>query len=230
VDETQQTLAEQLAEAARALVDAGDVYPTLQRMLELAVETVAGCDHAGISLVVGDHIATPAQSDQIPAYIDLIRSEIGEGFNRDALRAHEAFASGELAGDQRHTRFSSEVVARTGVRSMLSLRLFVDENTLGALNLYANAPGAFDEDARSVASIFATHAALALDIAQQRQTLTETSDGEDVEVIAQAKGLIMERDGVNETVALAWLRDASHPGRHGVSDVAEQVVARELER
>ena len=49
-----------------------------------------------------------------------------------------------------------------GIESMLAFRLFVCEETLGALDLYSRQRGAFDESARAFGTVFAAHAALAL--------------------------------------------------------------------
>ena len=51
---------------------------------------------------------------------------------------------------------------------MLSFRLFVEEDTLGALNLYSRRVDAFDESARAVGAILAAHAAIALTTARTR--------------------------------------------------------------
>lgn len=230
MDEEQDTLAEQLAGVARELIAAGDVPGTLQRIIDLAVETIEGCDHAGISLVVGDHIETPAQSDEVPARIDRIQLDAGEGPYQDVIREHEVFATGDLAQEQRWRRFASQVVERTGVHSVLALRLFIAEDTLGSLNLYADTVDAFDADDRNVAAIFAAHAAVALSTAQQRQRLHETSQSSDVDVIGKAKGLIMAHQDVDEATALETLRDVANRTNRKLREVADQVVERERER
>lgn len=46
---------------------------TLQKMVDLAVATVAGCDHAGVSIVQGGGFATPAASSDVPIQVDRIQ-------------------------------------------------------------------------------------------------------------------------------------------------------------
>jgi GAF domain-containing protein len=224
------TLPEQLARVARELADAGDVHETLQRIVELAVDTIEGCEHAGISLVVGDRIETSAQSDPIPAVIDRMQSDLGEGPYRDAIRDHEVFATGDLAREQRWSRFSTEVVARTGVRTMLAMRLFTDRDTLGSLNLYATAVDAFDVDGRSVASIVAAHAAVALRAAQQQQRLEAATQSDDVDVIGAAKGLLMVHQEIDEDDVLDQMLATARRTRHTLREVADEIVAREQQR
>ena len=221
------TLSEQLATVARELADAGDVHETLQRLVELAVETIESCEHAGISLVVGDHIETPAQSDPVPAAIDQLQVGFGEGPYRDAIRDHEVFATGDLAREERWSRFSAEVVERTGVRSMLAMRLFAEQDTMGSLNLYATTIGAFDDNAHSVASIFAAHASVALRAAQQHQQLQEATDSHDVDVIGMAKGLLMAHQGIDEDAAIKQMHETAHRSSRDLRQVADDIVARQ---
>jgi len=220
------TLSEQLADVARELAEAGDVHETLQRLVELAVQTIESCEHAGVSLVVGDHVETPAQSDPVPAAIDRIQVGAGEGPYRDAIRDHEVFATGDLAREERWSRFSAEVVEHTGVRSMLAMRLFADQETMGSLNLYATTVDAFDDDAHSVASIFAAHAAVALRAAQQQQRLEEATESHDVDVIGKAKGLLMAHQEIDEDAAVEQMREMAHALDRDLREVADDIVAR----
>jgi len=215
-------LAEELAAVARDLLGAGDLDATLQRIVELAVQTVDGADHAGISLVVAKHIETPAQNDQTPQAIDELQNDVGEGPCLDAIREHEVFETGDFTTESRWPRFSTEVVKRTGVRSALSTRLYSREQTLGALNLYGQARDAFDDEDRSIAAIFAAHAAVALRAAQQHQQLVEAVATRDI--IGQAKGILMARQGVDDAAAFEILRDGSNRMHRKLRDVARRVV------
>lgn len=217
-------LAAQLAEVARELMDAGDLPATLQRMVELAVETIEGCDHAGISLTVGAETSTSAQSDDVPGRIDLIPTDGDDGSYRDAVREHDLFSSGDLAREERWQRFFAEVVASTPVRSLLAMRLFVEGDTLGTLNLYAGSVDAFDDEDREVAAIFAAHAAIALQTAQREEQLAEEVDGDDVDVVARAKGLVMGERGVDEQTAQDALEGAADRTDRTVREVAEDTV------
>lgn len=223
-------LAEQLAEVARELADADDVSATLQRIVELAVETIEGCDHAGISLTVGQETTTSAQSDEVPGRIDRIPIHLDEGSFRDAVRDHELFASGDLMAEERWQRFFAEVVASTPVRSILAVRLFVDGDTLGTLNLYAGSVDAFDDEDREVATVFAAHAAIALQAAQREDRLSEEAVGDDVDVIARAKGLVMGERAVDEQTAQDALNSAADSTDRTVREVADELIANEDER
>ncbi|UVI37945.1 GAF domain-containing protein [Brevibacterium spongiae] len=67
-------------------------------------------------------------------------------------------------------RFASSAVSE-GVRSMLAFQLFVEVDSLGALNLYSKTPRAFDQESEDIGSGVAAHASLALANAQKQGQL-----------------------------------------------------------
>jgi serine phosphatase RsbU (regulator of sigma subunit) len=180
---TRRDVAQAFADVARALQAEQTAYQTMQKIVALAPGSIEGCDHAGISLVVGQRIFTPAASDPIPVAVDQIQYITGEGPCLDAIRHHEVFVTDDLTAEVRWPHFSARAAAETGVRSMLSFRLFVEQDTLGSLNLYSRAPRAFGIDSHATGGVFAAHAAVALaaaqehDVAQRlQQDLTSSQD------------------------------------------------------
>jgi serine phosphatase RsbU (regulator of sigma subunit)/putative methionine-R-sulfoxide reductase with GAF domain len=164
---TEGDTAQAFAEVARVLQAQDGAQATLQKVVDLAPGVIEGCDHAGISLVVGQRVHTPAASDEVPATVDRIQYETGQGPCLDAIRHHEVFATDDLAEEARWSAFSARATAETGVRSLLSFRLFTEEDTLGALNLYSRAPSAFTATSRASGAVFAAHAAIALTAARE---------------------------------------------------------------
>ncbi|MGI9119771.1 MAG: GAF and ANTAR domain-containing protein [Acidimicrobiales bacterium] len=223
-DDAEPDLAATFASVARELrAEAPSVQATLERMVRLAVETIEGCDHAGISYVEGRRITTPAASDEIPGKVDAIQYEVDEGPCLDAIREHEMFQTDDLTLERRWPRFSQRVVRETGVVSMLSFRLFVDEDTLGGLNLHSKKKAAFDADDRAVGSVFAAHAAIALSAAVKQQQLEEAVQTRDV--IGQAKGILMARQSLTAEQAFDILRRASQRLNIKLKEVADRVAA-----
>lgn len=215
--------AEAFADVARSLFGQEDVQQTLQRIVDLAVETIDGCDHAGISFIRGKKGFTPAASDSIAGQVDAIQYEVDEGPCLSAIRDHDVFRTGDLGEEPRWPRFSARAKRETGVTSMLSLRLFIAGDTLGALNLYSESTDAFDDQALAVGSVFAAHAALALSMALHTEQMEEALQSRDV--IGQAKGMLMAREGVDAQEAFAMLKRASQRLNIKLRDVAAQVVS-----
>ena len=60
------------AEIARTLFSDRTVRGTLQRIVDFAVETVDGCDAAGISLLAGAEVSTPVWSSSRSAMASIL--------------------------------------------------------------------------------------------------------------------------------------------------------------
>jgi len=149
-------LAEAFADIARQLQAEGTSETTRDRVTRAAVATVDGCDHAAISIIRRrGGIESVSATDDIPSRVDAIQYDVGEGPCLEAMSEHEAFAIDDLAADERWPAFSWRTVEETGVRSMLSFRLFVQGDTIGSLNLYSRCPAVFDEHARQCRVVIA---------------------------------------------------------------------------
>ena len=214
--------AEVFAEVARSLLAQEDVQHTLQKIVDLAVETLDGCDCAGITFLKGRQFSTPAASSDVPRAVDAIQYETVEGPCLDAIREHEVFRTGDLGHEGRWPKFSARAQKETGVRSMVCFRLFVNGDTLGALNLYSRSIDAFDDQAVAVGSVFAAHAAVALSTALHDEQLEEALQSRDL--IGQAKGILMAREHVNADEAFDMLRRASQRVNKKLRDIAREIA------
>jgi GAF domain-containing protein len=214
-------VAETFAEVARALV-AEDQQGMLTRIVLLAVDALDACEFAGVSIVEKDRITSPASSNDVPRTLDRIQSETGEGPCIDAIKEHEVFQTGDLPGEERWPRFATRAHEETGVRSILSLRLFVEQDTMGALNLYSTTPSAFDETDVALGSVFAAHAAVAMISARRQENLEQKAATRDV--IGRAQGILMAREHVTEQQALDMLRRASQRLNVKLRDVAAVIT------
>lgn len=215
-------LAQIFSDIARVLQADRSVAQTLERIVELAVQTIDGCDWAGHSYIQGARITTPVATDDIPRQVDRIQQEVNEGPCLDSIRTHATYRTGDLAAETRWPLFATRTVAETGVRSVLSFRLFIDETTLGALNLYSGRTDAFDDDDVAVGTVFAAHAALALSSAVHEEQLAKALEGRDV--IGQAKGILMAREGVTADGAFDILRRGSQRLNIKLRELAEQMT------
>ncbi|MDQ1384282.1 MAG: hypothetical protein QOG65_1661, partial [Actinomycetota bacterium] len=73
------------AEIARSLAGEPDVARTLQRIVDLAVETIDGCEGAGLLIVSRGQILAGSWSDEAVHAIEQLEYEIGEGPCVDAI-------------------------------------------------------------------------------------------------------------------------------------------------
>ncbi len=215
-------LAEALASVARALLAEETLEGTLDRIAVLAVETIDGCDHAGVTLIEGKKVSTPGANSDVPVRADAIQYEVGEGPCLDAIKDHAILHVEDLRAEKRWPRFSARAAEEAGVRSVMCFRLFAQEDTMGALNLYSREVGAFGSETEEIGSLFAAHAAVALSGAREKQHLEQALRSRDV--IGQAKGILMAREHVSEDEAFDMLRRASQRLNVKLRDVAERVA------
>lgn len=219
-------LAKTFAEAARALQAEDDVDATLTKLVHLAVKTLDACQHAGISLIKRRHITSGPRTDNIPARMDDLQTELGEGPCLDAIHEEETFVTGRLSQEGRWPDFSRRAHTETGVESILSPRLFVEEDTMGALNLYSKQPDAFGEDDIVIASVFAAHGAVAMANARREGGLQKAFDSR--VVIEQAKGKIAGEQGLSMDDAFDLLRHHARSNNALIHAVARDIVESRL--
>jgi GAF domain-containing protein len=123
--------------------------------------------------------------------------------------------------EQRWPQYSAALV-EIGVLSGLSFKLYSSDRTAGALNLFAFKPNAFDAEAETIGAVLAAHAAAAILASRQEQQLESALSTRDR--IGQAKGIIMERYGVDDLRAFDLLRRLSQDSNTKLIDIAQQVI------
>ncbi|MDP8976757.1 MAG: GAF and ANTAR domain-containing protein [Actinomycetota bacterium] len=144
--------------------------------------------------------------------------QFGEGPCVSAIWDQETSESDDLTQEGRWPKWAPRAV-EVGAASLVSFRLFVEQDTLGALNLYAGRPRAFDEVDRETGVIFASHAAVALSGARRKERM----DG--AIVAAKAVGMLMGRRGITSEQAMDVLRRAALQTNSKLSEVAERIVS-----
>lgn len=218
-------IAHGFAEVERQLVAADDLDETLARVCQLAVSLIKGCEYAAITLVEGNRPwTTRGATDIVPELVDRLQYDTGQGPCLDAIRLDDILRVDDLSRDDRWPQFAPRAVERTGIRSMLSFRLFVQSNVLGALNLYSKRPSAFTSPRQTIelGEIFATHAAVVLSgrrLVEQLQGAMTSRD-----TISLAMGRLMGRQGLTREEAFDVLRRASQRTNVKVRDIAERIT------
>ena len=212
-----------LAQAARTIHREDTLEETLAAIAETARISVPGIDHAGISIITPQGgIETKAATDDLVWELDQIQYALGEGPCVSAMRETPVVAVPHARHDQRWPDFMPPALKR-GLRSQLAVRLFLDEEgTMGALNLYSTSQEEIDPDAEHVAELFAAHAAIALHQAREVEHLNHALESR--KVIGQALGILMERYGLDENRAFAFLLRASSTSNIKLRDIAAQLV------
>ena len=217
-----------LSDHARSLHEARSVEETLQGITEAAVDCIPGAEWAGITMVAErKRLETRAPTGQVVTRIDVEQYDSGEGPCLSALWDDVVVRSDDIGADARWPTWAARVRG-LGVGSMLSFRLFVRGDVLGALNTYAAGAHAYGVDADSVGLLFASHAAIAMSGAEEVAQLRQAASSRDL--IGQAKGILMERyDLESDDEAFDLMVRASQTSRLKLHVVARQLVERRPE-
>jgi GAF domain-containing protein len=195
-----------------------DLEDTLQGITRAAVHTVPGARYAGISEVQCRRtIDTRAATDEVVKAIDEVQYATGQGPCVDAIHEQETVRLPDMATEGRWPDFI-EQTAGLGVRGMLSFQLYVVHDNLGALNLYSEEPDAFTDESEYVGLLFASHAAVAMIGAKQRQNKDRALLMRDL--IGQAKGILMERHRLTADQAFRLMGKASQRTNTKLAEIA----------
>ncbi|CCG02636.1 GAF and ANTAR domain-containing protein [Blastococcus saxobsidens] len=216
-------LGERMSRVARRLQEEhGDVEATLQAIAAAAVGTVPNAEDCGITYVIGRKKVEPrAWTSDLPKGVDSLQERLEQGPCLDAVWEEEVVRVDDVASDERWPEFAREA-SDLGVGSMMCFQLFVVGDQLGALNLYARTPGAFDDDSQDIALIFASHAAVALAGAEHESNLRAGLSNRDV--IGQAKGILMERHRITADQAFGVLTRVSQEMNRKLVDIARELT------
>jgi GAF domain-containing protein len=215
-------LAHRMAELARAAAAPRDLNDVLSDVTATAKELIPGTGTAGILLIAkGGRFESLAGLDDIPHQLDELQMKFDEGPCRSAALDDMIVRTDNFETEQRWPKYSPECAA-IGVKSGLSVKLYTADRTAGALNLFAFEPDAFTAEDETTAVILGAHAAAAILASRQGEQLQSALTTRDR--IGQAKGIIMERYGVDDVRAFDMLRRLSQESNTRLSDVAQQVI------
>jgi GAF domain-containing protein len=214
--------ADAFARLAHELHDQTNVEQTLTRMVEAAV-AVVGCDHAGVLLTrKGSQVDAIIASHPIAEKADKLQTELHEGPGIVAVADARTTLVTNTATDTRWPRWTAGI-GDLHLGSVLAVRLWTSQSTLGALNLYACSPRWLDPDALAAAKVFGRHASIAISNAKQEESLWRAIDARTL--IGRAQGILMERFALDDQAAFEVLRRYSQNTNTKLNEVARILVS-----
>ncbi|MCQ4118817.1 GAF and ANTAR domain-containing protein [Rhodococcus tibetensis] len=211
-----------LAELVYAGADFRDVR---QALCDFAPLLVDGCSHASLMLREGDRFVTAAANDTVAARVDELERAENEGPCVDAIVEETPQWEPDLAAASQWPRLARRVLAETPVRGAAGFRLVVQRRKVGALNLFADTPGALTPASVEQGIMLASFAAVALTAAHEHleaETLRAglTSNRE----IGKALGLMMAFHNISEEQALTILQTTSQDMNVKISELAQRII------
>ncbi|MFC9552462.1 GAF and ANTAR domain-containing protein [Rhodococcus sp. NPDC056960] len=229
------TIAAQLGSLATALDEFNrnsgsqmEMSLLLQRVCEQVVDTIAGADMAGISLLRDGRVVTVAGTDDAVRAIDIdtVQTIDGDYFGPAGARKVVKARVDEAA---RRWPAVADNLGQAGMRSFLSAPLAVDEALAGTLNIYGAGDHGFSELDAVVLLVYTTaiegllRSARSVELARNEVTgLTRAMKTR--AVIEQAKGIVMALQGVSAEQAFEILVAQSQQEHVKLAEVARRIV------
>lgn len=216
-------LAVRMAELARALAVPRKLDDIMSEVTASAVELIPGVDTAGILLISkGGKFESLAGTSELPHELDALQELFQEGPCVAAALDDVVVRTNDFREEGRWPAYSS-AVARVGVLSGMSFKLYTSGRTAGALNLFGFQPRKWDTESETIGTVLAAHAAAAVLARRQGEQLESAVSSRDR--IGQAKGILMERFDVDDVRAFDMLRQLSQERNTPLVDIAQRVIA-----
>ncbi|MBQ0977753.1 GAF and ANTAR domain-containing protein [Micromonospora sp. M61] len=207
-----------------------DLSGVLSQVSELARRTIPGAEEVSVTLLKQEGAHTAAFSGEMALRLDELQYEYEQGPCLEAAKEAAVVSVPDMSEEVRWPEWAAQAV-QGGALSSLSIGFPIQETVLGALNIYGVKPGAFDDDAVTLAQTFAGYAAVALanahlydttaTLAAQMQSAMQSRA-----VIEQAKGIIMGERRCTPDEAFAILAKVSQDSNRKLRDVAAALVER----
>jgi transcriptional regulator with GAF, ATPase, and Fis domain len=221
-------IAASVTELQNVLLGTESIEQFVQELVVQAARLIAESLSCAITLNRAGRMSTVACSDELATEVNDLQYQLGEGPCLAALAEATLMRVDDTAAEERWPRFGRAAAAR-GVQSALSLPLCAQDETIGALNLYALTPANFGDAETRRAEKFAENAAGALALGlrlvsyaaltdQLRESLASRA------VIDQAVGIIMAQERCGQDKAFSALRSASQNRNVKLRQVAQEIV------
>ena len=202
-----------------------DSDTVLDELVEHAAVEIPGAQYAGITVTRNaKHIDTPAATHKWPIMLDEIQQRHREGPCLTAAWEEKTVLVADLENDDRFPLYRRDALEQTPIRTIMAFQLFIADESMGALNVYAEQPNVFDQSTRDIGRVFAAHSSVAWNAARRDEQFKRALASRDV--IGQAKGMIMERYGVDAVQAFEVLRKLSQDSNVPLVQVATELVSK----
>ncbi|BBZ47214.1 hypothetical protein MPRM_44950 [Mycobacterium parmense] len=210
-----------IARLAGAMVGTTGIEDALSELTSASLALIPGADCAKVSVIEDGHLRSIIATSQLTSSLDMAQQAAGHGPCLEAITAKKATCCNDLRTDTRWPRFTPSATT-AGVHSVLSSPIDLPRATWATLTLFGFRTDAFGPDSEAVGAMLANHAAIAFMHDEQERQFKAALATRDV--IGQAKGMIMERFGVDAAHAFAMLRAISQQTNTPLREVARRLV------
>jgi GAF domain-containing protein len=220
--------AEALLELATIVYQGQTLESVLERVAHVAKRTVPGAEEVSLTLIRNEAPFTVAYTGKLALDADEMQYARDYGPCVDAGRAGIVLRIDDMREETRWPDYTAAVVER-GVLSSLSVPLPIQDQFIGALNIYATKPHAFPPEQVAIGEAIASYAAVAVHNAQTFERAADlarhlSAAMEHRSVIEQAKGILMHEQRCSADEAFAILTRVSQRANIKLRDIAAQMV------
>lgn len=221
VDATHQRIA-QIVQDLYGRPDA-DSETVIAELVEHAAVEIPGAQYAGVTVTRNaKQIDTPAATHKWPVLLDEIQQRHREGPCLTAAWEEKTIHVANLQTDERFPLYARDALEQTPIKSVMAFQMWVAGETMGALNVYAETANVFGPGSRAIGLVFAAHSSVAWNAARRDEQFKRALGSRDV--IGQAKGMLMERYGVDAIQAFDLLRKLSQDSNTPLVEIAADLV------
>ena len=201
----------------------------LHEVCRAAVTVLPGADMAGITVLHGDGAHTRTATDEAMVTIDHVQYGVGDGPCLEAARTQTMIKADVDAAAERWPVFADRA-REFGILSYLSAPILLDDEYLGALNLYSREAHGFGDTDQAALNLLVVAARYALEGATR--LAAARTYGQQLETalasrapIEQAKGVLMAARNVSVDQAFELLVAESTRRNVKLRVVAEEMLA-----
>jgi hypothetical protein len=230
----QELLGRAFVELADTLVDGYDLIDFLHLLGDRCV-ALLGVSEAGVVLAdAGGALRVLASSSERMRNLELLEVQNQDGPCLDAWRTGAAASEADLArhGPARWPHFAPAAL-ECGFQSVYALPMRLRETRIGALNLFADEPGALSDEDAELGQAMADVASIGIlqeRFAHEQVVLTDQLQSalNSRIVLEQAKGVVAEQTKLDMDSAFGLLRGYARNHSRRLGEVATDVVQRRL--
>lgn len=227
-------------EVIRAFVDLSnelvDDYDVVDMLAQLTTNCASLLDISSAGLLLADgrgvlHLV--ASSSEGSHDLEMFQLQRDEGPCLDCFHGHEAVLVPDLDAEQQRWPQFCQAARAVGIRSVHALPMRLKDNMLGAIGLFGDATGSLEDDDVALAQALVHVASVA--IVNERSAADQATVNAQLEhalasrvLIEQAKGVLAQAGRLEMGNAFAVLRRYARDNRRKISEVAAEVVRRDL--
>jgi transcriptional regulator with GAF, ATPase, and Fis domain len=224
-----QLLSEAFVELTDTMVADFDVIDFLYLLTDRSVQLL---DVSAAGLLLADprgELRVVAASSEAARLLELFQLQNDQGPCLECFRRGQPVTAADLNAEAgRWPRFTA-AAQQAGFAAVQALPMRLRDQTIGALNLFRAAPGAFDPADVRIGQALADVATISL--LQERSMRRSDALNEQLQtalnsrvVIEQAKGKLAERLGLDMAEAFSLLRDYARARNRRLSELAQAFV------